>query len=212
MDRSEVNILLRDLAWPVTVLVITLLLRVEFRLTLSRLPALRYRDVEANFEKGLREAEDLVKPMIASLAPGAFAGVVLEHEGGNGKSVPLPKNLDPERLLRIADSAPSAAIMEAWRDVEQAALAVGEARGIPAKGGESASSHAMHVLVDQGLLTSHTLVAFERLRRLHQQAAHHPDLRFSSNQAHRYIELAHKLVARLHGIAERGREVQPMSR
>jgi hypothetical protein len=192
---AEFNILLRDLAWPATVLVVTFLFRAEFRRTLSRLSTLRYRDFEASFERGLREAEVMVKPQ-GHAAPRS-------SRPGDGDEAPLPKHLDPDRLLRVADLSPTAAINEAWHDVEQAALAAGEALGVPARAGETASGHTLHALVDQGLLTSHTLVAFERLRRLHQQAAHHPDLRFSSNQAHRYVDLAHKLVARLHAVTGR---------
>jgi hypothetical protein len=199
VDRIEFNVLLKDLAWPVTVLFVTLLFRAEFRRTLGRLASLRYRDFEASFERGLREAEVLVKPGIG-LKPQPLVETANDSAVANGLISPRPEG--HERLLRVADVSPSAAIMEAWRDVEHAAHAAGEALGIGRLPGEGACSHAMHALVDKGLLSSHALVAYERLRRLHEQAAHRPDLRFSSNQAHRYVELAHKLVARLSAVAD----------
>ena len=189
--QVEANTLIRDLAWPITVLIITFLFRAEFRRTLGRLATLRYHDFEANFEQGLREAENLAHPSHA----GHEAAAPEVHA-----TAPAHR-MESGLLLRVADVSPTAAITEAWRDLEQAAASAGEALGVAGRRGESAASHAMHAMVDRDLISSHGLVIYERLRRLSQQAARHPDLKFSSNQAHRFVELAHRLVEKIRGVS-----------
>lgn len=168
--------LIVGIAWPVTVFAIAYLFRNVLRGLFIRVSQLKYKDVEANFASVLAEAE----AKVAEVDTGKFKISSLREVGSK-----LPS------LRRIAEVSPRAAIMEAWILIEDAAGRSGFVQGA----GTPRINTALFVeeLVRTGKLPAASLVLYEQLRKLRNQAAHLPDFSISPNEADRYLELAAKL-------------------
>ena len=86
------SMLIQAITWPATTILIAAMFRSEVRQLLERLVHLKVRDVEARFERALRETEDLAPPTIESKR--------VFHEL-HGAPAPAPRS-------------PRAAISDAW--------------------------------------------------------------------------------------------------
>ena len=172
--------LLSAIAWPVAAIILALIFRAELRQVMRRLSAFSYKDAKAEFKHALEEVEGEIRSLPKSSPPQSERDTAL---GG-------PETLsDYERLLRIADISPRAAVMEAWREVEIGTKHVTDAYSIPTTG-QIAGVKAIQELVNRGLLPSMLLSIYERLRRLRSRAAHAPDFVVDEEQAERFIEAA----------------------
>lgn len=105
MDNNQLIVaLVASLAWPVTALLLALLLRPVFRDLLTRLRTLKYGGVEASLE-------DLDR-----LSGGSAAGQVSAAEGAL-----QPKGLDAS-LAKLVETSPAATLETAWRRVRDAVM------------------------------------------------------------------------------------------
>lgn len=173
------------LAWPITVMTIVVLLRRELRDVFSRLSHLKYGELEATFEKGLQEAEARAKAAALPMAGSQPAPASREAE-----------LVAEERLSRLTEISPRAAISEAWIGVEEALRAVASILDLD---GRDRMSHRRIVqeLRRLGRLNDDVLATYDRLRRLRNEAVHAPDFALSSKETNRYVELATGLAAYL---------------
>jgi hypothetical protein len=167
--------LLVGIAWPAAIIWVAMLFRREIRSVLSRVSQLKYKDLEANFDEGLGNAE-------------AKAAVV-------GPAAPaLPRKSEImsrlEQLRRIADVSPRASILEAWVLVEEAAGKSGFVQG--ASTPRVNPFLFVEELIRLGKLPSGSSALIEQLRKLRNQAAHLPDFSITQDEADRYLELAAK--------------------
>ena len=123
---------------------------------MKRLSAFSYKDAKAEFKHALEEVEGEIRSLPKS-SP---------HERVRDTAPESPESLSEyDRLLRIVDISPRAAVMEAWREVEIGTKQVTDAYGIPTSG-QIAGVKAIQELVNKGLLPSMLLSIYERLRRL----------------------------------------------
>lgn len=173
--------LVEILVWPVTVVVLLYLLRKDLSGLLSRLASLKYKDVEAIFRDELRQAE-------------AQAEHIRTGETQAEPTAP-PKTIY-EQLLRVADISPRAAIAEAWRYVEAAAVKATQTAGLELPGALPVN-HLVRHLVQAGLFSDNAVVLFDRLRRLRNEAVHSSDFALDQDEAQRYINLALRLEQEL---------------
>jgi hypothetical protein len=167
--------LIVGIAWPVASVWIAYLFRGELKALVARISQLKYKEVEAKFEKGLAEAETEVKKVERETPP-AF---------------PQPERLSQlDQLRRIAEVSPRAAIMEAWVLIETAA-AGGFTSGvtIPRVNPRLLTEH----LARTGKIPEESIALMDKLRQLRNQAAHLPDFALSQDEAERYLELAVKI-------------------
>lgn len=195
--------LLSAIAWPVTAIILALIFRVEFRQVMRRLSVFSYKDAKAEFKHALEEVEGEIRRF--------------------PKSSPLPSELDTipaesheslsdyDRLLRIADISPRAAVMEAWREVEIGTKQVADTYSIPTTE-QIAGVKAIHELVNRGLLPSMLLSIYERLRRLRSRAAHAPDFVVDEEQAERFIEAANHFYETFRFLLKQAEEKKSMKR
>jgi hypothetical protein len=109
--------LLQVVAWPVTVFVLAVMFRQELARLGMRVSSLKYREFEARFDRELRAVNDEAK----SLQAGQIDASAQSAE---------PSEYD--RLIRIAEVSPRAAISEAWRSVELAAANAARVAGVDA--------------------------------------------------------------------------------
>lgn len=91
-------------------------------------------------------------------------------------------------MERIAEVSPRAAIIEAWRLIEDAAGRSGFVQGasIP----RINAALFVNWFVREGKLAVDSEAAFDALRDLRNQAAHAPEFSISSAEAQRYLRLA----------------------
>jgi hypothetical protein len=181
MDNQTLVQLVSALAWPLTVTLVALMFRQEIRKVASRLSTLSYGDMKAEFEKDLNKLERDVKELSVK---------------ESSTKVERPKNdsetLDSyERLSRIAEISPRAAIMEAWRDIEVTTKQVTDAYEISTDG-QIAGVKAIRELVHQHLLPESVVSVYEQMRRLRSRAAHAADFKITADEAKRYIDTAYR--------------------
>lgn len=171
--------LVSALAWPLTVIIIVLIFRREFRAAAGRLRTLAYKDFKAEFERDLMKLEGEVRQL-----PEKPIQSLPEHTDTK------PRQTDEAVLLRLTEISPRAAIMEAWRNIEVTTKQVADVHGISV-GGNIAGARAINDLVKKGLLPGSVLPIYERMRRLRARAAHAKDFAIEQDEAERYVEMAH---------------------
>jgi hypothetical protein len=168
--------LIVGIAWPIATVWIAYLFRGELKGLVARISQVKYKDVEAKFEKGLAEAEAEVRKVERAAPP----------------ALPQPERLSQlDQLRRIAEVSPRAAIMEAWVLIETSAASAGFVSGtaIPRVNPRLLAQH----LASSGKIPEESVVLMDKLRQLRNQAAHLPDFALNQDEAERYLELAVKI-------------------
>lgn len=163
--------------WPIAAIWLGYIFRGEVRALLGRISQFKYKDVEAKFEKQLVQAEveatNLKEKPTKTWEQATTRGVLTQYE----------------QFRRIAQSSPRAAILEAWLDVEVAVFAAAEKADLEVKAQSNTHQLANH-LVSLELIPKETLLVFNSLRKLRNQAIHLPDFTLNEDEAERYLELA----------------------
>lgn len=181
LDGPSFVQLISAIAWPITVIFIALAFRQEIRHTANRLSSLSYKDVRADFEYGLNKVEKEVREL-ASKGPGT-----------SGDRVENKETYDSyERLRRIADISPRAAVMESWHYIEVATKQVADAYGVSSQG-QIAGIKSIRELVGLHLLPEIVISLYESMRRLRNRAAHSEGFAITSEEAERYLDTAYRL-------------------
>ena len=148
-----------SLAWPAVGLIIVIILRKLLAGLLPLLRKLKYKELEVEFDREVRE----LREEAASALP------------------PLPTSVPPpipaeSGLLQLASTSPRAAVVEAWLLVEAAALRALEARGIQSETGRPLSGPQLtRALMHGEILDNAARAVFDRLRMLRNQAVHAQD-------------------------------------
>ncbi len=173
--------LIHAIVWPLTVFALAILFRREVRAVLARLSRLKYKELEATFDESLREVERIAPAVtlppseremqIESLTPGA-----------------------EERLTRLVEISPRAAITEAWIEVESAILFVAEQLDISNKDGIP-QTRLVQMLHEKRIMDTEIVTTYNRLRLLRNEAVHSQDFPLSIAEAERYVNLAKGLAA-----------------
>lgn len=175
--------LVKSLAWPAMVLILVLLLRKELRGLIPLLTKLKYKDIELEFGRKVeqlqaRVAVELPEPKAPALPPG-----------------PL------ERMARLAEASPRAAVLEAWRELEVAATERVR-RAVIAAGGDPSKMRPPEVLSELQKDKTLSRTAAEMLpvlRELRNRAAHAPEFAISSESALNYANVVSRITRELEG-------------
>jgi uncharacterized protein YutE (UPF0331/DUF86 family) len=169
--------LLDVIAWPATTLVLAFFFRVELRAVFSRISVLKYKDWEVKFEKGLGHVEEKI---------------------GELKKVPIEAEESLDRLERLTETSPRAAILEAWIELEQVLFHMAEIYQIKGR----SPSRIIEILRQKGILTEGLASAFNEMRQLRNDAAHVPDFVIEEKVAKRFIALSSSMSLLLKKIDE----------
>ena len=170
-------------AWPTALVTAAVLFRKPLIELIPALRRLRFKEFELEFGRDLLEAERR-----ATTIPSKP-----EHVRVRAQTV-------PERLRQIAGVAPTAAILEAWRDLESAAADAAARRGFSVVGG---AWQLFAVLQSEGVLDESQASLVESLRKLRNKVAPAHDGDITEEQAMRYVEMAEVLAAALRTNAPR---------
>jgi hypothetical protein len=170
--------LVKSLAWPAAGIAAVLVFRRPLLDLIPALRRLRFKEFEIEFGRELLEAERRAILLGSSTTQG-----LLENEAA------------PQRLRQIASVSPSAAILEAWRDIEAAAVDVTSGRGVTVTGG---MWELFLALKKEALLNSTEFALLNSLRQLRNKIAHTPEGEVvNEEQALRYAEIATRLAEAL---------------
>jgi len=176
------------LAWPGTLVALLLIIRKELPAIARSLRKLKFKDIELEFGEAAKavasEAKDAVPPSNPSVL---LAG--------------LPKEEMALKLSSIAELAPRAAILEAWLQVEAAAVDVVRKRTGTGLTSMPGPMRLRDSLVRVEVLNSRQVAIFENLRTLRNEAVHFPDAQFTKESVASYIEAALAMATYLEGIA-----------
>lgn len=176
----------KALAWPAAVIVCAIIFRKPLTYVITSLSRLRYKDFEAEFHRQLSDLESEAQALPLRRVPGALE-VPSEEEVGQPEF---------EALRRWADIAPRAAIVEAWREVEMAALEGANRLSIPVSP-RIPSTRLLETLFSAGVIDADVKAILNRMRELRNRAVHAQDFELATEEAIRYINLAFQIVQQL---------------
>lgn len=192
---SFIRILVEDfitladvLAWPMTVIVLILILRPHILKLFSDLSSLRYKDFEAKFNRELRQAEQ--QAAYSRTTPAARESLAIS-------------DMESERLLRIAEISPRAAIAEAWCRVEESVLELAEKADVDASPRRGIAG-VIRALGQERECSRDTLALLNTLSALRNEAVHGPEGVLDEEEAKRYIALALTVKQQLRERSEDG--------
>jgi hypothetical protein len=168
-------------AWPITVLAMLLLLRTPLSGLIPLLQRFKYKDLELEFGRQLQE----VRREIQVELPGAAA--------------PRTMASGMEAIVhRVAKVSPRAAVLEAWREIEDALVRAAQRRPLDVRGHPAESPLALIRALQQGrVLDPGKIGILHELRALRNTAAHGPDLALSRDAALEYARVARTIVGHL---------------
>lgn len=205
---------LSSLAWPLAIIFIAVFFRLEVKALLSGLGGVLDRvrrdrvDIELGEKFKIHFGQEIrkVEQEAANLLPHGLS--IASHRPSEAR----PTTVDGavvisdafQRYLSLADIAPRAAIMEAWREVEIVFEQMAAASFVGLRSTEVPERYVSPVVIARHLhkaklLDDGSLKIFEDLRQLRNQAAHAKSGVEPSNQdAKEYVRLAFYLIARIH--------------
>jgi hypothetical protein len=156
-------------AWPVVVLGLVAVLRKPLLDLIPSLQRFKYKDFAVEFGKRLDEvAKDVAEALPRAAAP---------------KALQPPK---PERH-KIVGASPRATILEAWLEVERAAVNTSRQLSLALKGVPARSpSQALRAVIESERLPRGMVSLVERMRALRNEAVHYPDFVLAPEAADEY--------------------------
>lgn len=170
--------LIKALAWPVSVIIIFLLLRRPLLGLFPYIRRLSVQGVELDFN---RQVHALAVEARRQLPP--LRGVIDAEE-------PLH-----EHWIELAQFSPRAVVLEAWVQLEKAAIEAARRHGVSLKSVELRSPLVLgQALEEAGVLEGETPAIYHQLRNLRNAAAHASDFSFNADSAIEYADLAARLT------------------
>lgn len=171
-----ISAIVRSLAWPLTLLVAVMLMRKPLAELLPALSKMKLRDVEFEFSRTLERAQVVTAEAIPK-----------EHQV-SVENTPAPHG---ERRL---GSFPRGALLDAWIQVQDAAIRLVRARYPEQAAGQLRDTNSLvAALRGTGALTPEQMALFEDLRNLRNVAAHSAYLPLSDIDAIKYVASAESL-------------------
>ena len=172
---------IKALAWPITIIVIVLMLKRPILELLPSLRHLKYKELELKFSDEIRELETKISDTVGEEE---LSGSVLSEKMLN--------------LFNLVSYSPRAAIMEAWIEVESVAASVASSFW----GGSSTEVFKNMPKLGEYLLQCKVidegqLEVFNKLRQLRNQAAHAGEFNLTEKDAKSYVKLASFLAEHL---------------
>jgi hypothetical protein len=179
-------------AWPITVVALVVLLRKPVARVLLTLTKLKYKDLELNFGRELKELEQQARTIEVQPTPAPV--------------LPAPDVGRPDLLVeaeRLAQEFPEPAVAVGWQAVEHELASAVVRRSIaqeyPRR--NSAGKNA-DLLLKHGAVDEQTIELLKRMRNLRNMAVH-PEtgpVRITTDEAIEFIALSRGIVEKLHAL------------
>lgn len=170
--------LVKSLAWPVTAVVLVVLLRKPIVELIPLLKRLKYKELELEFSQEVSELK-------------AEADAIAKEKGE-----PPPSDVQgSEQLLDLVSFSARAAIMEAWLEVETAAVNTASSFwGVSSSGAFKNMPQLGEYLLQCKVIDKNQLAVFNKLWKLRNKAAHALELDLNESDARAYVKLATDLA------------------
>jgi hypothetical protein len=184
MDFLEfIASLVDSLAWPVFLGLVLWFSRDYLLELLPQLTRIKYKDFEAEFSRDLERIKETSDYQQIEASP------LAERE---------------TELLSLAELAPNAAVLEAWREVERTAKQLLNREGHAPDYAIGAPYRLMERLLEKTqLLPQKDIKVFRELRTLRNKVAHAENYDISAGQAAEYVKLAMFLAGRMAGASKK---------
>jgi hypothetical protein len=170
--------LVNALAWPAALVALVVMLRKPLSDLIPLLQRLKYKDLELEFGRAIEEVKEEVQAQLPS-APATRA---------------LPAGASAV-LVKLADMSPRAAIIEAWRQIEEELIAAAQRKGLDLPSRPAILPvYVLRLMHEKGFVDSDKVAIINELRSLRNSAAHAPDFALSKESALEYAEVAARLV------------------
>lgn len=177
--------LIGNIAWPIATLGIVLVLREPIKGLLALVSRVKVSAVEVEFDRKL----EIAKEEASSNLPQPLTG-----------SVNLDATVD-SKLLKLAEASPRAAVMEAWRHVEAAALLAAKSLVREEKfKSKTMTFRAIQIIEAADIIPQSIVDLLRKLRSLRNDAAHAPEFSLTISSAIEYFELAAQVVGYLRNL------------
>ncbi|SEL19570.1 hypothetical protein SAMN03159362_3610 [Pseudomonas sp. NFIX51] len=201
MDNLEFTAkVIEALAWPVGVVTLVAMLRKEVLELIPKLTKLEAGPLKAEFS--IEAKKVLVEAQEIQLAPLEGAEVSVPSD------IPRDDGMDQDPLSiamwRTAAFSPSTAIVDAWKDIEEALLAIIADRGvfIPERSTRNVAVW-INAISQEGILPLDTVSVIHELRELRNKAAH-AGFDPTPEAAQDYLLAAQRLVRVLRSYLSKG--------
>lgn len=170
--------LTKAVIWPITVILLAILLRNPILELFPLLRRLKYKELELEFAQEISELK---------------AEAMIVEQGAERNTLQVLST--SSNLLNLVTFSTRAAIMEAWLEVESAAISVASSfwrqpptdtfRNMPRLG---------EYLLQCKVIDEKQLIIFNKLRDLRNKAVHAQELQLSETDAKSYVQLASDLA------------------
>ncbi len=166
------------IAWPVTAIIIFMILRKPLLRLLPAIQRLRFHDVVLDFNQ---QVQSLAVEARRQLPP-------LHGAMSNGENLRA-------KWIELAQSSPRAVVLEAWLRLEEAAIEAARRHGLNLKSVEQRAPLILgQALEEAAILDGETPGIYHQLRNLRNAAAHASDFAFTPESAIEYADLAARLT------------------
>ncbi len=170
--------LISALAWPVTLIVIILVLRKPLTGLFPLLQRLRFQGIELDFSQQVHALAFEAREQLPSVR-----GVLDAEE-------PLR-----DQWIELAHFSPRAVVLESWLQLEKAAIEASRRHELNLKSAEIRSPLVLgQALEEAGILEGNTPAIYHRLRNLRNAAVHASEFAFTPDSAIEYADLAARLA------------------
>lgn len=171
-----------SLSWPVAFFATVYLLRGPIAKLVGLISRVKVSEVELEFDRQLTVAKEEASSEIPARS--------------------LTAEMVDEHLLRLAGISPRAAVMEAWRHVEAAALDAAQVFiGKDQCLNKIMTFHAISIIEKSGSVPERIVHLLHRLRSLRNEVAHASDFSLSTASAIEYCQISIQVVSYLQGLA-----------
>jgi hypothetical protein len=165
------------LAWPTVVLIVFFTFKEKLTDLIPFLRKLKIKDIEAEFGAGLREI-------------GEKLATAYLTEPGNTPEKPQPES-PREQLVRLAENAPRAAVLEAWLLVEHSAVRLIQHQNVADRSLRMVGPTIIRKYLDKTeVVTPDQRDSFTKLRDLRNKVVHLADVTLPLEEVIEYVDLA----------------------
>ena len=164
------------LAWPISAIVLVIILRKELASIVGNLRSLKYKELSLEFGEKLEEAKKEADKAKLPEISARLSRVELEYYGD------------------LARASPRAAVIEAWLQIE---TAVEKIIRRPPEGRPRSFGPEARVLLEIAGLEKEEISIFYDLRTIRNRVVHEEDARVSEAQAIEYVQLALRLASKI---------------
>ena len=183
--------IIKAIVWPVTLVWILYYFKADLRSLLERINKLKYKEAEANFEREVSKVHAKAKEIGKKTEGKKLIAKAENKEELNAR----------DQLYRIAQISPRAAIVEAWRHLEEKINNFGPEYGLEARGYAS-EKQILEKLKRENKLDEEFLVLYAALRELRNRSAHQPEFSLSQESAEEYIDTIVELNEELESVSK----------